>query len=372
VKALVFYGKNDIRIEDNWPDPPPPAEGEVTVEVSFAGICGTDIEDWQHGTIVPTEQPHPLSGRMAPLVLGHEFSGRVAELGAEVEGLRIGQPVAVEILGFCGRCYHCQRHDFAICKKMFAYGQQHDGGFARYVNIPAYNLFPLPEGGREDVAALAEPVAVAVRAVRKARQEVGSRVAVIGAGPIGLAQQEVAFANGASEVIMLAHGGKRAQIAAELGATHLLDTREPTWEEEYWDLTDGIGVDIVYETGGNIGAMVDGLRIVRRGGRLIVISVVHEPFPVDALDLMLGEKEIIGSVAHIYDEDFKWAVRYLMDGRVKGEKLITKYLHLDDALEKGFRELLTNRDEIKILVTPHDEWDVELMNADPEKALAGG
>jgi (R,R)-butanediol dehydrogenase / meso-butanediol dehydrogenase / diacetyl reductase len=358
MKALVFYGKNDIRLEENWAAPPPPPEGFVQIDVSWAGICGTDIEDWKHSTIVPTEAPHSLSGRMAPLVLGHEFSGRVAALGPGVNGLEIGQPAAVEILGWCGTCFHCQRHDFAICDQMFAYGQQSDGGFARYVNIPAFNIFPLPEGGREDLAAIAEPVAVAVRGVRKARQEVGARVAVIGAGAIGLAQLAVALANGASQAIMLAHGGYRAQVAAELGATHVLDTRESTWEEEYRDLTGGLGVDIVYETGGNIGAMVDGLRIVRRGGRLIVLSVVHETFPVDALDLMLGEKEIIGSVAHVYDEDFKTAVQYLMDGRVDGDKIITNYLHLDDAMEKGFTELLTNRDEIKILITPHDDWEL--------------
>jgi (R,R)-butanediol dehydrogenase/meso-butanediol dehydrogenase/diacetyl reductase len=268
MKALVFYGQKDLRLVPDWPDPPPPKEGEVTIEVSWTGICGTDIEDWQHGTgITPVDKPHPLTGRMAPLVMGHEFSGHVAELGKGVDGFNIGQPVAVEIMLFCGECYHCQRHDFAICSQMAAIGQQDDGGFAPYVNVPAINLLPLPEGSREDVAALAEPVAVGVRAIRKARQQVGERVAVIGAGPIGLATLEAAYANGASEAYMLAHGGKRAEVAAAVGATHVFDTREPHWEEEYWDLTNGLGVDIVYESGGNVGAMVEGLRIVRRGGK---------------------------------------------------------------------------------------------------------
>lgn len=357
MKALVYYGNKDIRLELAWPEPPPPPEGEVRIAVSWAGICGTDIEDWQCGpTIVPVGKPHPLTGRMAPLVLGHEFSGRVAGLGRGVKGFQEGQPVAVEVLRFCGQCYWCQRHDFPLCKQMAAIGQQDDGGFAPFVNVPAFNLFPLPEGGREDIAALAEPVAVMVRATRKARMHAGETAAVIGAGPIGLAGQEVAFASGASEVYMLAHGGKRGQVAMDLGATHVFDTRQPDWEQEYWDLTSGRGVDIVMETGGNVESMVVGLRIVRRGGRLVLVSVVHEPFPVDAADVLLGEKEIIGSVAHVYDEDFKWAVQYLMDGRVRGEPLITKRIRLDDALEQGFNELLVNHSEIKILVTPHDDW----------------
>jgi (R,R)-butanediol dehydrogenase/meso-butanediol dehydrogenase/diacetyl reductase len=357
MKAVVFYGQNDIRLVDDWPEPPPPKDGEVKIEVSWAGICGTDIEDWQYGTgITPVDEPHPLTGRMAPLVLGHEFSGRVAELGPGVNGFDIGQPVAVEILRFCGECYWCQRHDFALCTQMAAIGQQDDGGLAPYVNIPAFNLFPLPEGGREDLAALAEPVAVMVRAVRKGRIQVGDRVAVIGAGMIGLAGQEVAFATGASEVYMLAHGGHRAEVSAELGATHVFDTREPNWEEEYWDRTHGLGVDLVLECGGNVGAVVQALQIVRRGGRVVLVSVLHGTVPVDPLDLMLSEKELIGSVAHVYDEDFKWAVQYLMDGRVNGEPIITGRIKLDDTLEMGFNELLRNRNHIKVLVTPHDDW----------------
>lgn len=357
MKALLFYGQKDIRLVEDWPVPRPPREGEVQIDVSWCGVCGTDIEDWQYGTgITPVDRPHPLTGRMAPLVLGHEFSGRIAELGPGVVDLKIGQPVAVEVLRFCGKCYWCQRHDFALCPQMAAIGQQDDGAFAPCVNVPAYNAIPLPDGGREDIAALAEPVAVMVRAVRKGRLRPGERVAVVGAGPIGLAGQEVAFACGASEVYMLAHGGKRALVAKELGATYVFDTRDPHWEEEYWDMTHGMGVDVVLESGGNVNAMVEALRIVRRGGRVVLVSVVHDPFPVDALDLMLCEKEIIGSVAHVYDEDFKWAVQYLMDGRVKGEPIITSRIKLDDVIEKGFNELLRNRDQLKILVTPHREW----------------
>jgi (R,R)-butanediol dehydrogenase/meso-butanediol dehydrogenase/diacetyl reductase len=145
-------------------------------------------------------------------------------------------------------------------------------------------------------------------------------------------------------------------VAADLGATHVFDTREATWEEEYWDVTQGLGVDLVLECGGNVGAVVEALRIVRRGGRVVLVSVLHEPVPVDGLDLMLSEKELIGSVAHVYDEDFKWAVQYLMDGRVNGDAIITGRIKLGDTLERGFNELLRNRNHIKILVTPHDDW----------------
>ena len=105
MKALVFHGRGDIRYEENWPDPAPPTADEVTIAVSWCAICGTDIEDYTHGGIIPIGTPHPTSGRMAPLVFGHEFVGRVAEVGKNVKHLRPGQKVAVECVVGCGKCY---------------------------------------------------------------------------------------------------------------------------------------------------------------------------------------------------------------------------------------------------------------------------
>jgi (R,R)-butanediol dehydrogenase/meso-butanediol dehydrogenase/diacetyl reductase len=233
-----------------------------------------------------------------------------------------------------------------------------DGAFAREVNVPAYNLFPLPDGAREDVAALAEPVAVGVHAARRGQIRSGQRVVVMGAGPIGLACLAVARISGASDVYTVELNPRRLQAARDLGATEVFDGNDPDWEGALLDATEGRGADVVLETGASATSFATGLRLTGRGGRLVVVSVPREPFVVDGLDLLRREQEIVGSVSHTYDEDFRTAVSYLADGRIDGNRFITRYLHLDDAIEQGFEVLMAGKDDIKILVTPHDEWDL--------------
>jgi (R,R)-butanediol dehydrogenase/meso-butanediol dehydrogenase/diacetyl reductase len=356
MKALVFHNVGDIRYEPDWADARAPGQGEVRIATSWCGICGTDIEDYERGGVVPLDKPHPLSGRMAPLVLGHEYSGRVAELGPGVEGLAVGQKVAVECVRTCRNCYWCDRHQYALCANMVSVGQQDDGGMAEYFVAPADNCIPIPEGMSEDVAALAEPVAVMVRAARKARLQPGETVAVIGAGPIGLAGIAVARAAGASQVIAIARGGRRAAVAAEMGASRVLNSREEGWREAFADATRGMNANVVFDTGGSVGAMRVALELAGRAGRCIFVSVADGDVPLPGMDIVLNEKEIIGSVAHTYDEEFAWAVQYLADGRINGAPMITSRVHLKDALEKGIKKLQADRNEIKILVTPHEEW----------------
>ena len=173
MKTLVFHGRGDIRYEENWPDPAPPTADEVTIAVSWCAICGTDIEDYTHGGIIPIGTPHPTSGRMAPLVFGHEFVGRVAEVGKNVKHLRPGQKVAVECVMGCGKCYWCAKHEEALCPAMVSIGQHTDGGMAEYVNVPKENCIPLPDDADEMPFVAAEPFAVTVRAMRMGRVKAG-------------------------------------------------------------------------------------------------------------------------------------------------------------------------------------------------------
>ncbi len=366
MKAVVLYGQHDIRLETDWPEPPPPGPGEVTIEVSWCGVCGTDIEGWQFGLgIFPVDEPHPLTGRKTPLVLGHEFSGRIARLGEGADGLRIGQPVASEVVVACGACHYCQRHYFSLCPQTGAIGMSSDGAFARFVNMPAHNAFPLPAGFPEDIAALAEPVAVGVHAARRGGIRPGHRVLVIGAGPIGLACLAVARIAGASDVYVAELNPRRLRVARDLGATEAFDGDDAGWPDALLDLTGGRGADVVLETGASAVSFAAGLRSTAPGGRLVVVSVPREPYVVDALDLFQKEKQIVGSVSHTYDEDFRTAVKYLVDGRIDVRPLVTRHIHLDDAITRGFEALVEDKDEIKILVTPHDDWELPETPAAP-------
>jgi len=351
MRAVVFYDIGDVRYEENWPEPSP-GPGEVKIATSWCGICGTDMEDYERGAVIPIDAPHPLSGQQAPIVIGHEFSGRVAELGEGVVGLEVGQRVAVECIRSCMTCYWCQRGEYSVCTSMVSIGQQEDGGCAEYFTAPAENVVPLPEQLGEDIAAMAEPLAVMVRAVRRGRVMVGDVVTIVGAGAIGLCGIGVARASGASRVIAVAHGGRRAEAAASVGATVVLDSREEGWRDTYLDLTNGLGSDVVIDAGGNPAAVHLAVELTKRQGRCVLNSVIDDDVPIPGLDVMLGEKEIVGSVGHRTEQEFKWALQLLADGRVNVEPIITDRIPLEDAVEEGFKRLRRDRDHIKILVTP--------------------
>jgi len=320
------------------------------------------MEDYKHGAIIPVGEPHPVSGRVAPLVIGHEYSGRIAEIGPDVaeiqhrEGLQVGQRVAVECLRVCGSCYWCQRGEYASCLNQVSIGQMDDGGMAEYFVVPAENCIPIPDDMPEDVAALAEPLAVMVRAVRKGRVMPGQVVTVVGAGTIGLMAIAAARVAGASQVIAIAHGGRRAEVAGLMGASHVLNSREEGWREGFLDLTNGLGSEVVIDAGGNLAAMRLAVDLTMRRGRCVFNSVIAGDVSLSAWDMVIDEKEIVGTVSHSADREFRWAVQYLSDGRVKVGPMITSRVYIADAVGEGFDKILADRNQIKILVTPHKEW----------------
>jgi (R,R)-butanediol dehydrogenase/meso-butanediol dehydrogenase/diacetyl reductase len=356
MKAVVFHNVHDIRYEPDWQDPRPLKAGEVKIATSWCGICGTDMEDYKYGAVIPIGEPHPATGRMAPLVIGHEYSGVVAELGPEVQSIQVGQRVAVECVRYCGKCYWCKIGEYANCEDMVSVGQWDDGGMADYFNIPAENCIPLPEGMAEDQAALAEPLAVMVRAMNKGRVHAGDVVTVVGAGTIGLCGIGAARAAGASKVISITHGGRRAQVAKQMGASHVLNTREPGWLEEFMDITHGMKSEVVIDSGANVEAVCLAVELTARRGRCVINSVLDKDMPLNLLDVMLNEKELIGTVAHQANREFSWAVQFMADGRINVDPIITSRIYIEDAVKEGFDRLLQDRSQIKILVTPHKEW----------------
>jgi (R,R)-butanediol dehydrogenase/meso-butanediol dehydrogenase/diacetyl reductase len=353
MKAIVFHGVNDLRYEPNWDDPRPLRPGEARIETAWCGICGTDLEDLREGAIIPIDEPHPESGRMAPLVIGHEFSGVVVEVAPDVTNVEPGDRVAMECLRYCWKCEFCKRGEYASCINQVSVGQHDDGGMAEYFNIPAYDCFKIPDDMPLDIASLTEPLAVMIRAARKGRVGLGDVVTVVGAGAIGLFGIAAARVAGATKVISIAHGGYRAEVAALMGADHVLNSKVDGWHEEFMDITDGHGSDVVFDCGGNIPAIRQAVELARRHGRIVVTTVIDKDVPLSALDIMYNEKEIIGSVAHQHDREFKWALQYLADGRVKPEPMITDRLYIEDAVGKGFDRLVKDRNQIKILVTPN-------------------
>jgi (R,R)-butanediol dehydrogenase/meso-butanediol dehydrogenase/diacetyl reductase len=356
MKAIVYHNVNDLRYESDWPEPRPLKPGEVKVAIAWSGICGTDLEDLRKNAIIPLGTPHPESGRMAPLVIGHEYSGVVVETAPDVKNVKPRDRVAMECIRHCGHCVWCQRGEYASCLYQVSIGQHDDGGMAEFMVNNAYNCIKLSDSLPLDAASMAEPLAVMVRAVRKGRVAPGDVVTVVGAGAIGLFGIAMARVAGASKIIAITHGGHRAEVARLMGASHIINSRDEGWREGFMDLTDGHGSDVVIDCGGTAPAIRLAVELASRHGRIVLATVLNDDVPLNALDIMYNEKEIIGTVGHQHDREFKWAVQYMADGRVDPKPMITSRVYIEDAVEEGFELAIADRNQIKILVTPDKKY----------------
>ncbi len=354
MKAAVWHKRKDIRIE-SFPDPGPLAADGVRVQVSWCGICGTDLEEYLYGPLfIPAERPNPLTGRTAPMVMGHEFVGLVNEVGSGVRDLQPGDRVAVDTLLHCGECFFCKQHLVHLCERLAIMGLSTDGGLAEFVNAPRYMCFKYPPTLPDAHAALAEPASVAVRAVRRGRLTEGETVAIIGAGAIGLLTLEVARAMGAQRVIVIEPAGNRRAIALELGAFAAVDPQEEDPVSAVRRLTGGLGADVVFECGGNVRTMEMSPLVARKRGRVVLVGLHDAPVPMQLISVVTGEQELIGSFSHVYDEDFGPAVDLLSTGRITAEPLITARIGLDDLVPRGLEELAACKTRhLKILVSPN-------------------
>jgi len=351
MKAAVWHGRRNVRVEE-VPEPPAPGPGEVKIKVHWCGICGSDLHEYVAGPIfIPVESPHPLTGKTAPLILGHEFSGEVVEVGEGVTDVKVGDRVTADACWYCGECYMCKRNRYSLCEKLAFTGLMADGAFAEYVNVPAYTLYKLPPEIPSDIGALVEPIAVGIHAIRRGHVLEGDTVAIVGAGPIGLVTLQAARAAGASKVFCIEIAKARKEFAQKLGATAVVDPTETDVIEEIRRLTDGLGVDVAIECVGGEGTAPLAIQLTRVGGRAVIVGIFEKPSQLHFNELVFYEKEVYGSLA--YYGEFDTAIALLADGRIVGEPLITGKIKLDEIVEKGFEELIAHKESnIKILVSP--------------------
>jgi (R,R)-butanediol dehydrogenase / meso-butanediol dehydrogenase / diacetyl reductase len=353
MKAAVWHQRRDIRVEE-FPDPESPTSDQVRLRVKWCGICGTDLEEYLQGPLfIPVGKPNPLTGRQAPMILGHEFVGVVIGLGSGIIDLKLGDHVAVDTLIHCGHCYYCQHHMVSLCESLAIMGLSTDGGLAEYINAPRYMLFKYPQSVPDDHAALSEPASVCVRAVRKSRLQEGESVVVVGGGTIGLLCMQIARAMGASKVFMVEVEETRRALAMELGATNALNPidGDPIAAIQRW--TGGRGADVVLECAGTIKAMALSPEFARKGGRIVFVGLHDEPVPIRLVSVVTGEKELIGSFSHVYDEDFSAAVDLISNGKIIAEPMITARIPLEELVPRGLKELASTRARhLKILVAP--------------------
>lgn len=225
MKALRWHAARDLRLGDL--ELQAPDAGEVELQIAYCGICGSDLHEYQDGPhAIPNAEAHPISGCRAPLTLGHEFCGVISAIGAGVTGLEIGDRVAVEPEYRCGECRYCREGQYNLCESMGFIGLMGDGGFAERALVPAYMLHRLPENVSLRQAAVLEPAAVALHALRRSSLMPGQRCVVFGLGPIGLLLVILARLRGVEDITAIDVSPERLALAGEFGARRLLDARD--------------------------------------------------------------------------------------------------------------------------------------------------
>jgi 2-desacetyl-2-hydroxyethyl bacteriochlorophyllide A dehydrogenase len=307
----------------------------VRLDVAFCGVCGTDLHI-AHGAMDDRIRP--------PQVIGHEMSGTVAELGAEVDGLRVGDPVVVRPLDTRGETPADRGHSH-IGRNLKFLGIDAPGALQASWTVPAFTVHRVPDGLDLRQAAFAEPLAVACHDVRRGEVAAGQLVLVIGGGPIGVLIALVARARGA-RVLLVEIDERRRALADALGLTGL----EPgdAVDAAVAAASGGAGVDVVFEVSGSAPGILAATKHAAIRGRVVVVAIYPEPKPVALFDLFWKELEVRG--ARVYEpEDFEAALELLADGSLPIDRLLTAVEPIARVPEL-FAELLRGREAMKILV----------------------
>lgn len=284
----------------------------MLVEVSHCGICGSDlhliVEGWGGQGIVH----------------GHEFSGVVVDVGAGVTGVRAGDRVVGGGITGCGRCDRCRAGKPSQCEQrdQLRGGGPRDGAYARYVSVDAASVVPVPDGLSLRVAALAEPLAVALHGITRSGIGPGDSAMVLGTGPIGALILAVLVDRGAGPVTVVEPGPARLRLAHDLGAQVVLHPDDlPTFGIHQPEELSPLAVDVVYECSGRRSATEAGLQQLRRGGRMVMLGAGIEPPSFDPNRIVLNELTVTGSFN--YDASgFADAIALLASGRLRTDLLI--------------------------------------------------
>lgn len=320
MKAARWYNQHDIRVEETTE--PTPQPGEVKIKVAWAGICGSDLHEYVAGPIfIPVGEPHVLTKDTAPIIMGHEFSGEITEVGEGVERFQPGDRVTIEPIYRCGKCAACKTGRYNLCEHLGFHGLAGGGGgFAEYTTVPEVMVHPIPDEMTFEQAALVEPAAVALHAIRMSKLRPGDTAAVFGAGPIGLLTIQSLLLSGASKVFAVEISEERKQLAAELGAI-VIDPTEGDPVEAIRNAT-GDGVAVSYEVTGIPAVLQQAIDCTAIAGETVIVSIWETNPSFNANEIVLKERYVTGTIA--YRDIFPAVIDLIASGQFAAEKLVTK------------------------------------------------
>ena len=335
MKAALLEEKEILRVgEVPEPDPGP---GEAVVKVKYCGICGSDVH-YFYSDLLP-----------AGSIMGHEFCGTIERLGEGVKDRQVGDRVLIYPFSPCGGCYWCRKGEEHLCPQALkqCYGIGLPGAYAEYVRVRSSSLIRIPDGMSDQEAALVEPLAVGLRAVRLSGVRPGDVVTILGAGPIGLVTLLWTRQAGPKAIYVSEMSHQRTATALRLGADRVFDPAQEDPKIEIHNLNK-IGPDIVFECAGVASTLQHAADIIRAGGKIVLVGLSLEPVQIEPFSWIGKEIALKASLGYSVDE-FALTVDLLRQKRVDVEPLVTDIVGLGD-LPEVFHALKRPTTQIKVLL----------------------
>jgi L-iditol 2-dehydrogenase len=343
MKGLFKTAPGSGNMEIRETEIPKPGPGEVLVEVKSAGICGSDLHIY-HWEIAYRMKP--------PMIVGHEFSGVIAECGDGVEGWEKGTRVTAEPSAIiCGQCCYCRTGAYNLCPERRVLGYWVNGGFAEYVLVGVHRLHRLPDSVSFDEGALTEPLACCVHCVHELTGiEAGDVVALSGPGAIGLLCGQLAKTEGATVIVIGTDADKaRLDTAKTLGMDYCINLNETDPLKAVQELTEGYGADVFLECSGAGPAAVMGLELVRKQGKYTQVGLFGKPITLDFEKIAYKELKVTGGIGQRWTA-WKRTIRLMALGKVNLNAVISDKFPLTEW--KAAFDKFEARAGLKILLDP--------------------
>lgn len=338
LRAACLVGRERIELQQR--PVPEPGPGEVRVRPVAVGVCGSDM----HAFLGEHPFVHP------PIVLGHEVGAVVDEVGPGVGGLQVGQRVTIEPNLVCGRCYNCRNGRYNICERLRVIGcVGYDGAMAEYLVVPAGKIVPVPASWPVERAALVEPTAVGVHAVRQGLLQPGQDVLVLGAGIIGLVTAQAARALGASRVLIADPIDARLERARSLGLPETLNNERIDLRQAVRERFGEKGADLIFDCVGIQPTLDAAVEAARKGTRIVMVGVPAGRLSVDMALVQDRELEIVGTLMY-RKEDYQTAIELMDREAIKVDPLVTHRFPLDRVMEAFDVAVHQKKDALKVMI----------------------
>lgn len=318
---------------------PEPKAGEVLIRIMRIGVCGSDIHVY-HGE-------HPFTSY--PVTQGHEVSGEVVELGEGVNDLKIGQKVTIQPQVVCGECYPCRHGKYNLCEELKVMGFQTTGTASEFFAVDRAKVTPLPDSMSFDEGAMIEPLAVGVHAINKFGDIKGMKVAVLGAGPIGILVAQTAKGMGAESVLITDVSDTRLAKAKECGIDYCVNTLNTDFGDAMVDAFGKDKADVIYDCAGNDITMGQAIKYARKGSTIILVAVFAKMANIDLA--VLNDHELDLNTTMMYrNEDYIKAIELVEEGKVVLKPLMSAHFAFKDYLD-AYKYIDENRETtMKVLI----------------------